>query len=216
MLYSRRRAQLLPEVDNSRELSPTLNAAPSYTPLQFLGQFLRNPRELGSILPSSRFLTRALIDEIDFSSARRIVELGPGTGVFTREVLRRLSPTGRLLALETNQSFVSRLGHDLQDPRLDVAHVSAERVQQVVRERGWSDADVVISGIPYALLPRQTTAQIVHSSWGALAPGGLFVGYQYSPYLRPFLRRIFGNFRMKLVLLNVPPAVVFVSRKVPV
>ncbi len=192
-----------------------MNAARSSTPLHFLGQFLRNPRELGSVLPSSRFLTKALVDEIDFSAARRVVELGPGTGVFTREVLQRLPGTGRLLALETNQSFVSRLRVELPDPRLDVAHLSAERVHDRVRECGWSDVDVVISGIPYALLPRQTTARIVQSSWGALAPGGLLVGYQYSPYLRPFLQRIFGNCRMKLVLLNVPPAVVFVSRKAP-
>ena len=181
--------------------------------LRFLRQFLRSPRELGSIVPSSRFLTRALVDEIDFGAARRIVELGPGTGVFTREVLQRLPADGALLALETNTEFVALLRRELTDPRLTVAHISAERVQDQVRDRGWGAADVVISGIPYALLPRKTTAHIVRASWQALAPGGLFVGYQYSPYLRPFLRRVFGNCRMKLVPLNVPPAVVFISRK---
>ena len=82
-------------------------------------------------------------------------------------------------------------------------------------EQGWDRADAVISGIPYTLLPRTTTEGIVRASWRALAPGGLFVAYQYSPYLRPFLRSVFGNCRLGLVLRNLPPAVVFVSRKEP-
>ena len=198
-----------------RERSSTLTTARPGNRLRFLQQFLRSPRELGSILPSSRFLARALVDEIDFASARRVVELGPGTGVFTREVLRRLPGDGALLALETNTEFVALLRRELPDPRLTVAHVSAERIHDEVRERGWGQTEVVISGIPYTLLPRKTTAHIVRASWQALAPGGLLVGYQYSPYLRPFLRAAFGNCRMKVVLLNVPPAVVFISRKSP-
>ena len=182
--------------------------------LGYLRQFLRSPRELGSIVPSSRFLARALVEEIDFSQARRIVELGPGTGVFTREVLRRLPDDGALLALETNATFVGLLQRELPDPRLNLANVSAERVGDEVAARGWDRVDVVISGIPYALLPRRTTAQIVRASWQALGPGGLFVGYQYSPYLWPFVRPVFGNCRMRLVLWNVPPSVVFISRKV--
>ena len=191
-----------------------MNVARPASRLRYLQQFLRSPRELGSIVPSSRFLSRALVEEINFGVARRIVELGPGTGVFTREVLRHLPNDGALLALETNATFVALLRRELPDARLDLAHVSAEHVGDEVAARGWDHADVVISGIPYALLPRRKTARIVRASWQALAPGGLFVGYQYSPYLRPFLRPVFGNCRMKLVLRNVPPAVVFISHKV--
>jgi len=181
--------------------------------LAFLLQFLRNPHELGSITPSSRHLAAALLDRIDFQSTRRIVELGPGTGVFTREALRRLSGDGALLALDTNQDFVELLRRDCADPRLTVLQASAERVDRIVAERGWDTVDVVISGIPYALLPRRVTNGIVQASWRVLAPDGLFVGYQYSPYLRPFLRRIFGNCAFQLVLRNLPPAFLFVSQK---
>lgn len=181
--------------------------------LAFIRQFLRNPRELGSITPSSRFLTRAIVEEIDFGSRRRIVELGPGTGVFTRELLARLPADGALLALDTNADFVQQLRRELPDRRLRVVQASAEAVQAQVAAQGWESADVVISGIPYTLLPRPTTAAIVRASHQVLAPGGLFVAYQYSPYLRPFLRRAFGSCRLKLVLRNLPPAVVSVSRK---
>jgi phospholipid N-methyltransferase len=181
--------------------------------LRYLLQFLRNPRELGSITPSSRFLARALLGELELDRAHQLVELGPGTGVFTREALRLLDRDARLLALDTNAEFVELLRKDLNDPRLAVVRASAEQVAEQVAAQGWEHVDAVISGIPYSLLPRHITAGIVHSSWRALRPGGLFVAYQYSPYLRPFLRGAFGNCRLKLVLRNVPPAVVFVSRK---
>ena len=181
--------------------------------LHYLRQFLRNPRELGSITPSSRFLGRAILGEIDFNHAHRIVELGPGTGVFTREILRQLSPQGSLLALDTNADFIKLLGTQLADSRLTAVHASAERVNTEVANLGWPSADVVISGIPYSLLPRATTAAIARASWEALGDGGLFVGYQYGPYLLPFLRSTFGNCRLKLVVRNLPPAVVFVSHK---
>lgn len=181
--------------------------------LGFLLQFLRNPRELGSITPSSRFLTGALLGQLELDRTDRLVELGPGTGVFTREALRLLDQDARLLALDTNAEFVELLRNDLKDPRLAVVRASAEQVAEQVATQGWGHVDAVISGIPYSLLPRHVTAGIVQSSWQALRPGGLFVAYQYSPYLRPFLRAAFGNCRLKLVLRNVPPAVVFVSRK---
>lgn len=181
--------------------------------LRFLRQFLRNPRELGSITPSSRFLTRAITEEIDFTLARRIVELGPGTGVFTRELLGSLDPAGSLLALDTNPDFVALLRRELPDRRCVLVQVSAERIGAQVFRQGWDSADVVVSGIPYTLLPRPVTDGIVRSSWRALRPGGLFLAYQYSPYLRPFLQHVFGNCRLKPVLRNLPPAVVFISRK---
>src|SRR3954454_17382483 len=77
--------------------------------LRFLKQWVRNPREMGSITPSSRFLTREVVDQIDFTRARYIAELGPGTGVFTQAILDRLAPDGQILAVDTNPSFVEQL-----------------------------------------------------------------------------------------------------------
>ena len=183
------------------------------TRLGFLGEFLRNPRELGSVTPSSQYLTRAVLGEIDFARVKRIAELGPGTGVFTRSLLERLAPDGELLAVETNREFVELLPRELPDPRLSVVQDSAERLAELAAERGWDGADVVVSGIPYSLLPRPVTAGILRAAARTLRPGGLFVGYQYSPYLRPYLKAVFGNVRYKFVLLNVPPAFVYACRR---
>jgi phospholipid N-methyltransferase len=181
--------------------------------LDYLRRFIKHPRELGSVTPSSRFLTRTVLRHIDFQRAQRIVELGPGTGVFTREALRRLAPGAEMLALDTNADFVALLQRELGDRRLTVIRAPAQRIGEEVAAHGWDHVDAIISGIPYSLLPRSITAGIVHGSWQVLGVGGRFVAYQYSPYLRPFLRARFGNCRLSLVIRNVPPAVVFLSEK---
>ena len=180
--------------------------------LHFLKQWVRNPRELGSITPSSRFLTRELLNQIDFGRARHIVELGPGTGVFTGAILEQLHSDGRLLAIDTNAAFVEHLRREYPDPRLTVVEASAERLDELVAEAGWPGVDAVVSGIPYSLLPRPLTRTILQSAKRALGEGGLMVGYQYSKMLRPHLLDVFGNVHYRSVLLNLPPAFVYCSR----
>ena len=75
----------------------------------FLKNFLKNWKEVGSITPSSRFLTKKMLESIDFSKADTIVELGPGTGVFTKEILIRMKSNAKLIILETNHQFSENL-----------------------------------------------------------------------------------------------------------
>ena len=180
--------------------------------LHFLKQWVKNPRELGSITPSSRFLTREVIDQIDFGRARSIVELGPGTGVFTHAILEQLAPEGRLLAIDTNAAFVEHLRREIRDPRFQAVEASAERIDELAHEAGFPGVDAAISGIPYALLPRPVMRGILQATRRALGDDGLFVGYQYSKMLRPHLLEAFGNVHYRPVLLNIPPAFVYTCR----
>lgn len=180
--------------------------------LRFLKQWVRNPREIGSVTPSSRFLTREVVSQIDFSRARHIAELGPGTGVFTQAILDHLAPDGQLLAVDTNAGFVEHLRREIADPRLVVVEASAERLDALVEEAGWPGVDAVVSGIPYSLLPKQVARAILQASRNALGDDGVFVGYQYSRMLRPQLLDVFGNVRYRSVLLNLPPAFVYTCR----
>lgn len=177
--------------------------------LSFLKQWVRNPRELGSITPSSRFLTREVVDRIDFRTARHLAELGPGTGVFTKAILDRLAPDGHLLAIDTNAAFVEHLKREFPDPRLEAVQASAEQVAALAQARGWPALDAVVSGIPYSLLPKPVARAIIEGTRESLRAEGIFVGYQYSRMLRPLLLDVFGNVHYKAVVLNVPPAHVY-------
>jgi phospholipid N-methyltransferase len=178
----------------------------------FLRSFLRDWRTIGSVTPSSRFLVGAMLDRVDFGRARRIVEYGPGTGVFTAEILRRLAPEGQLLALDTEAHFIEALKARLPDRRLIAVRGSAAQVERHVAALGWAGADVIVSGIPYTAMPHEVRDAILLASARALAPGGSFNAYQYSPYIRPLLGRIFRRVETRWVPLNLPPAFFFVCR----
>src|SRR5215813_8088214 len=83
--------------------------------LLFARNFFRHPRMLGSIVPSSRFLIKQLLEPINFGRARVIVEYGPGVGVITAEVLRQMRADATLIAIETNGDFVRYLTETIDD-----------------------------------------------------------------------------------------------------
>lgn len=191
----------------------TTPPAPSADRATFLRSFLRDWRTIGSVTPSSRFLVGAMLDRIDFATARHIVEYGPGTGVFTVEALRRMGPDGRLLALDTEAPFIAALRERLPDPRLIAVPGSAASVERHLAALGWPGADAILSGIPYTAMPAPLRAAILRASAAALAPDGVFLAYQYSPYIRPLLGQLFDRVETRWVPLNLPPAFYFICRE---
>ena len=73
--------------------------------LLMLSSFMKKPKEIGAIAPSSKFLTNEIIKSIDFSNSDCIVELGPGLGTFTKPLLKKANPKTKLLCFEINKKF---------------------------------------------------------------------------------------------------------------
>jgi phospholipid N-methyltransferase len=182
--------------------------------LKFLWGFLRHPREVGSITPSSRFLARAVTGHVPPDS-RVVAELGPGTGPITRVLLERLGPQATVLALETESSFCDELRRALPDARLRVLQAPAQRLPQLAREAGFTQGvDAVVSGLPFANFPVPLRHEIVQAAYDGLKQGGVFSGYGYAPFaLPPVLRAVFGGYRLGYEWRNVPPAFVISARK---
>ena len=180
--------------------------------LLFARNFFRHPRMLGSIVPSSRFLVRQLLKPIDWSQAQVIVEYGPGVGVITSEVLRRMRPDAMLIAIETNSDFVNYLRTSIQDERLRVVEASAEAVDEILRRYGQSNASYVISGIPFSTIPAAVRESILLKTCEVLKPGGSFLVYQFSTHVLRDLRRIFRYVRRQFEPFNVLPAHLFFCR----
>ena len=88
------------------------------------------------MIPSSRFLINRLLRRVDWSAAEVIVEYGPGVGVITAEILRRMRPDATLIVFETNDDFVAYLRKALVDPRLHVIHGSAAEIENVLARPG--------------------------------------------------------------------------------
>ena len=180
--------------------------------LLFARNFFRHPRMLGSIVPSSRFLIRQLLQPIDWAQARVIVEYGPGVGGITAEILRRMRPDATLIAIETNPEFVSFLRSYTEDERLHVVEASAEAVVEILRQHGHEKADYIISGIPFSTISAPVRERILRKTRSALQPRGAFLVYQFSTRVLQDLQRIFYVVRRQFEPLNVLPAYLFFCR----
>ncbi len=152
-----------------------------------------------------------MLDAADLGRRRVVAEFGPGTGVFTFEIIRRMRPDARLLVFEIDPEFAETLRRRIDDPRVVVLHASAEHLGWHLDEIGEAHVDCVISGLPFTSLPRQTTEAILRATRASLAPDGVFVAYQYTPALLRLLRSYFPTVRIaNFVLANLPPALVLV------
>lgn len=175
----------------------------------FARNFLKHPNMVGWMLPSSPFVVETVLKQIDWDTARVIVEYGPGVGTFTRRVLKRMHADAALIALETNPEFVQFLSGSVRDPRLRLVHESATEIDSVLARLGYVEVDYVISGIPFKTLPHALRDTIVRKTYSVLRPSGRFLVYQLSNAVLPYLEKVFGRVSRRIELFNVLPARLF-------
>lgn len=174
--------------------------------LAFLLAFLAHPSRIGAVLPTSRWAVRDMLDMADLRGADLVVELGPGTGAYTREILARLGSDARLIAIEQDPTLARLLEEHHRDPRLRVVCDSAENAEQHL---DGATAQVVVSGLPLTTLPSDVRDRIVEQMVTILAPGGTNLVLQYSTMLRGQLEAAFPHVRRRFTPWNVPPALLF-------
>lgn len=178
----------------------------------FFKEFLRHPLQIGSIIPSSQFLERRIVEAGRIGEAATIVELGPGSGGTTRAILRAAPPRAKVLCLEVNSRFHA-LVRRIEDERLIVHLGSALELKEVLGHYGLDAPEVVVSGIPFSTMSTATGSRIVEGIRSALAPGGRFVAYQLSARVADLCLPVLGKARVEVELLNVPPMRVYVWSK---
>jgi len=175
----------------------------------FARNFLKYPVMLGSVIPSSRFLVKHLLNEIEWDRARVLVEFGPGVGTITREMLKRMRSDATLVVIETNHEFVQYLGGTLRDPRLRVVHGSAVHVRQILSEHGLAPADCIVSSIPYSFMSDSLRREILSESRRALKERGSMLVFQYTRTILPYLQSYFSSVRQGFQIFNILPARIF-------
>jgi phospholipid N-methyltransferase len=176
----------------------------NYNRIAFLREFLRHPQQVGSIVPSSRFLERRVVEVAAVSSAHMIVELGAGTGGITRAILRAMRANATLMAVEVNHRFCTLLQR-MEADRLIVHRSNALELHDAIALHGLPAPDVVISGIPFSTMSRTTGTRILDSIFSALRPGGCFVAYQISAQVHALASPLLGTAQVEVEFLNIPP-----------
>ena len=182
---------------------------------QFLRGFMKHPKMVGSIIPSSRILINRMLEPVDWESTRLVVEYGPGVGTFTRPILDQLGPDATLVTVDTNPDFTAFLKESIDDPRLVAVSGSAADVEKILADRGLGKADYVLSGLPFSTLPPGVGEKIAEATAKVIRPGGAFLIYQFSPKVRDFIAPHFERIDRGFEWVNVPPATLFWAYREP-
>ena len=185
-----------------------------------LTEFLKNPVSTGSVCPSSAHLAKSLLDSFDWQSARKIVELGPGTGAVTKHILPRLHPDADFFAVEMNPHMAATF-HGLF-PGVRIITDKAENLRNILSEHDGCRADIIISSLPWANMPSTAQDSTLDAVYESLNDGGCFstFGYAHGMLLkgargfRCKLARLFPlPAKTSIIWCNLPPAFCYICHK---
>lgn len=188
--------------------------------LGFVREFLRSPGSVGAIWPSSPALARMMVQESGVGAAARVLELGPGSGAFTGEILKALGPGARFVSIEKSPELARTVAAKF--PQARVIEGCATRLRSHLEEENFGKPDAILSGLPWAAFGEGLQAAILDEILGALAEGAVFSTFAYfGPHWfkagRAFRSRLEASFgevrRTRIVLSNLPPAFVYSCRR---
>ena len=170
---------------------------------QFFKTFIKQPTVNASITPSSKRAAIGMLDGLDLSSMEYVVELGPGTGVFTDLLSKRLPPTCKVLLIELEEVYIEPLIEN-NDDRFEVVKCSACNLEGLLAERGISRVDLVISGLPYNM-PAEVKSKLQKTLLKLTEAGTIMRWFTYFPWAMKKHYRQFDMKRANFILWNFPP-----------
>lgn len=183
--------------------------------LQFIRNWCRAPRTVGAILPSGSALARAIVLGVNACDAP-VLELGSGTGSFTRPLLKRGIPSHQLHLVELNHDFACRLRHAF--PGTKVYECDARRMVLPEGVRGHIGA--TISGLPLLNMSANARMRLLCRVFSQMRPGGALYLFSYG-WFCPVSQRLLDRLGLRAactatVMWNVPPARVWkITRRAP-
>ena len=169
---------------------------------------LLKDKNVASITPSSSFTVRKATRKINFENDIVIVEFGPGTGVFSEYLLKKMTPNSKLIMIELNPDFAQLLSQ-IQDDRVSVYQDSAAAIDEILSNENLTQADYILSGIPFSFLDDSIKNQILSKSAVYLKSGGHFLAYQTSSHLKQPLEKHFKSGSTSFEWRNLPPMCIY-------
>ena len=184
--------------------------------MRLLKEFVRDPSGIGTVIPSSRQLAKAMTSDIGIEKARTVVEIGPGSGVFTVRILELISAETKYFLVELNSRMYKHLTEKFPDVK--IYNESAENLSEILKREEVDFADVVVSGLPWASFPPGLQHKLLDVIYSSLSKGGIFTTYGYIQgkimpgglSIRKLLKKHFNTVESsKTIWQNLPPAFVY-------
>jgi phospholipid N-methyltransferase len=174
----------------------------------FLRKFVTNAKTVATVAPSSRALSRAILRGIDWAKTHAVVELGAGTGPITARLAEVVPPHVRVVINEYLPDFCQALRQKF--PTLDVVEGDAKKLTEMLADRGITQVDYVLSGLPLTHFAPADRDAVIDQAGRLLGPGGEFRQLTTAPWLyRGLYRRYFREVSFRLVVWNLPPGGVY-------
>ncbi len=189
--------------------------------VSFFLEYLRNPLRTGAIANSSPGLVKLIIESSTLQHGQHVLELGPGEGAFTHEIVKKIGHDGAYLGLELNADFIERLKGRFLD--LNVVQADAAEFDFGAYTAQAGRIDVVISSLPWAGFAEAYQQRILKNILPALSPDVTFTTFAYcgihfttaGQRFRRLLQTVFARvISTRTVWLNLPPAFVYVATQV--
>ncbi|MCE5187046.1 MAG: hypothetical protein LLF76_13065 [Planctomycetaceae bacterium] len=186
----------------------------------FIRKFFQSPRRIGAIAPSSSALAQEMVARARVRNAAAILEFGPGTGSFTRQIIACKSAAAPLLSIEADPGLTILLRKKFTSVAIAAGY--AQNARRIMKAYGFPSPDCIVSGLPWSLFDSKTQQDILTEAKAVLKPGGYFATFAYIhalsfPEARAFRCLLQSNFPVfeisRIVWNNLPPAIVYCCRK---
>lgn len=178
--------------------------------LLFLKSFVKSPKKVGSIIPSSRFLANTMVKQASWQENMTVAELGAGTGAITRYIQKSAHKSTKVLLFEMDQTMRTILQNGYPN---FTSYPNAATLMNTMRNEGIDELDYIFSGLPFFNFERTLRNTLIEQIHQALKPGGQFIAFQYSLQMKKQLSEKFFIEKIVFVPLNIPAAYVYVCRK---
>jgi phosphatidylethanolamine/phosphatidyl-N-methylethanolamine N-methyltransferase len=165
--------------------------------------FIKQPKVNASITPSSKRAARGMVKGLHLDQMKYVVELGPGTGVFTDILSERLPADCKILLIELEEEYIKPL-REKYDDRFEIVKSSACELEALLKERGVESVDLVISGLPYNM-PEEVKHKLQETLLKLTNQGTCMRWFTYFPRAMKRHYRQFQMSRACFVMWNLPP-----------
>ncbi len=150
---------------------------PKFNLLDFARQTMKTPGSIGAIAPSSKYVANSVMSLANLDNAKTVVELGPGTGVFTEQIIKKIGSDTTFFALELNKVFVQATKD--RCPQAEVYHDTAQSIRHYLNKHEADHCDCIVSSLPWTIFDPEDQNILLETLSSVLAPGGSFVSIVY-------------------------------------
>jgi len=182
----------------------------------FIVAAIRAPFKIGGFLPSSKALARAMAARVELHKPGTVVELGAGTGVVTHALIQAGVKADNLVVIERDEKLHAVISHHF--PHLNILCADAIELDKVLADIGVNKVNALVSSLPFLVMPKEVRNAIQEQMAKVIGKDGIIVQFTYGPKSPISIQSMRKNHlhgkRIKLVMGNVPPAHVWVYRRV--